>query len=139
MYIALNSHCGKTRDSLQRKIFPSNWFRLKFFSENVNFTEFLRQNHGSKISIFPHCEIQTQIAYSDQKFCNWDRNYDTPLHQAAEEGWFLKSPVVAALNVDFNTVALLSSLLYAIGKNFRGQNKSRRKVGNTVVLATFEH
>ena len=29
--------------------FPSNQFRVKFFSENVTFTEFLRQNGGSKI------------------------------------------------------------------------------------------
>ena len=33
--------CGKTRNSLPLKFFSSNQFSVRFFSKNVNFTEFL--------------------------------------------------------------------------------------------------
>ena len=45
--------CGKTRHSLPlpRKFFPSNQLGVKFVRENVDFTEFLRQNGGIKIEL----------------------------------------------------------------------------------------
>ena len=57
------------------------------------------------------------IAYSNQKFCNWDRNYDTPLCTRQQwKGDFWNHRSWLPSNINFNTVALLSSSLYAIKK-----------------------
>ena len=46
---------NKKFSSFLHNFFSSNQFRVEFFSENVDFTEFLRQNSGSKITLFLEC------------------------------------------------------------------------------------
>ena len=44
------STTGKTWNSLPRKFFPSNQFRVELFIEKFDLTKFLWQNRGSKIA-----------------------------------------------------------------------------------------
>ena len=70
-------HCGKSLS----KVFPSNWFRVKSFSGNVDFTEFLWQKVGSKVSKFKH-SVYSAVAYLTvihKKFCIMKSNYSTYL------------------------------------------------------------
>ena len=44
-----NAQCGKTRNSLPCKFFPSNQFIVKFFSKTLLWRNFCEKNRGSKI------------------------------------------------------------------------------------------
>ena len=49
-------HNLENQENCQAFFFSSNHFRVKFF-QKIELTEFLRQNGGSKISLFPHCGL----------------------------------------------------------------------------------
>ena len=56
------------------------------------------------------------IAYSYQKFCDWDlKLLQATQHQGSHDWQISGLPAVAAWTVNFETVALLFWLLYAIG------------------------
>ena len=55
------------------------------------------------------------IAHSDQNFFDWDLKLLQPTQHQGSQDWQISGlPVVAALSRNFDTVPLLSSLLYAI-------------------------
>ena len=69
----------------------------------------------AKLTFVCKTKLPHLIAYSDQKKCNWGlKLWQATLQQLSQGQWFLKSLALFAWNIDFDTVALLSSLLYAI-------------------------
>ena len=67
-------------------------------------------------------QIVTSIAYSDQKFCDWDlKLLQATQHQGSHGRWFLKSPVVAALKRWFQHGGAV--VIIAIRYSFSRKNK----------------
>ena len=61
--------CGRTRNSLSRKIFSSNQLFSNFFSETIAFTRLFRKKCVRDFLQFPHC-----VSYYVTVYCGNYRN-----------------------------------------------------------------
>ena len=84
------------------------------------FTE-LTTEFTQLVKNYTYIIFHVEIAYSYQKFCDWDlKLLQATQHQGSHDRQISGLPVVAAWTVNFETVALLFWLLYAItiGTNY---------------------